>query len=264
MTSSVSKGQHFWRDLMTTDPERAEAFYAGLFGWSYRRHEMDEGRVYRVIQHAGGELGGIMGLDDAGLAPVQIPPHWMTYVLAPDVDATTARAAELGATVYAPPMDIPGIGRFSVIADPQGAILAPMSTLYSVPDPTADVPVGGVVWNELLASDIDSAIVFYTDLLGYGSQKHDMGEDRTYVTLTLASHPDAPMVAGIGPKGPRMPVSAWGIYFRVAKMDDARSRIEELGGKNHTDIRTVPGTGRMSVVEDPTGAFFSILEPDAM
>jgi predicted enzyme related to lactoylglutathione lyase len=85
-----------------------------------------------------------------------------------------------------------------------------------------------------------------------------------YVLVKLSTDESAPLIAGIGAKGPRMPVAAWGIYVRVANMEASRARVEELGGQNHTGIMTVPGTGRMSVVTDPTGAFFSILEPEAM
>jgi hypothetical protein len=50
-----------------------------------------------------------------------VPPHWLVYFAVADCDASTERAHELGATVKVPPSDIPGVGRFSMLADPQGA-----------------------------------------------------------------------------------------------------------------------------------------------
>jgi predicted enzyme related to lactoylglutathione lyase len=52
---------------------------------------------------------------------MQAPPHWLVYIGTDDVDATTARAKELGATIHVEPMDIPNVGRFSVLQDPAGA-----------------------------------------------------------------------------------------------------------------------------------------------
>jgi predicted enzyme related to lactoylglutathione lyase len=270
MPDTSAQGQFIWRDLTTSDPDKAEAFYTQLFGWTVvhqeTRRESGGSVTYRVISNAGTEMGGIMGTADAGLSPDQVPSHWLSHIYVTDVDAIAARARELGGVVHSEPQDIPGVGRFAVIADPQGGMFSALSVLMPNPgnDPTADVPLGGVVWNELLTGDIDGAIAFYTDLFGYKAQSMDVEGYGRYVLLTLGSHEASPMIAGIGAKGPRMPMAAWGLYVRVANMEEARDRIAELGGQNHTGIMTVPGTGRMSVVQDPTGAFFSIMEPEAM
>ena len=50
-----------------------------------------------------------------------VPPHWSMYVTVADCDERAARATQLGGKLYMPPTDIPNVGRFSVIADPQGA-----------------------------------------------------------------------------------------------------------------------------------------------
>jgi predicted enzyme related to lactoylglutathione lyase len=266
MSESSRQGQFIWRDLTTSDPEKAGAFYTQLFGWTVRPQEMGNGVTYRVISNAGVEMGGIMGTADAGLSPDQVPSHWLSHILVNDVDAIAVRAGELGGTVHSEPQDIPGVGRFAVIADPQGGTFSALSVLApdAGVDPTADVPQGGVVWNELLTGDIDGAVAFYTALFGYEAQAQDVQDYGQYVLLKLGAATDGPPIAGIGPKGPRMAVAAWGVYFRVANIEEARARIAELGGQNHTDIIHIPRTGRMSVVTDPTGAFFSVLEPEAM
>jgi predicted enzyme related to lactoylglutathione lyase len=56
-------------------------------------------------------------------------PHWLPYVMTSDADKTIARAKECGATIVVGPADIPGIGRFGVIRDPTGAVLATMKPL---------------------------------------------------------------------------------------------------------------------------------------
>jgi len=66
-----------------------------------------------------GPLGGVMKLPD-DLAKQGVPPHWMAHVQVDDVDATAKLATELGDKVCKDPTDIPTVGRFSVLADPQG------------------------------------------------------------------------------------------------------------------------------------------------
>jgi len=77
-----------------------------------------EGTTYTIFQRAGGtDVAGCMQLQEGSPAP----PHWLVYIGTQDVDATTARAKELGATVFVEPTDIPNMGRFSVLQDPAGA-----------------------------------------------------------------------------------------------------------------------------------------------
>ena len=52
------------------------------------------------------------------------PSHWMSYLEVEDVDGRTAEARKLGAAVHVPPTDVPGVGRFSLLQDPQGASFA--------------------------------------------------------------------------------------------------------------------------------------------
>jgi uncharacterized protein len=114
-----AEGVFVWDELHTSDVDAAKTFYGDVFGWSAR--DMDMGTMtYTMFERAGGG-------DAAGCAPlegVQAPPHWLAYLGTDDVDASTARAKELGATVFVEPADIPGVGRFSVLQDPAGATFA--------------------------------------------------------------------------------------------------------------------------------------------
>ena len=105
-----------WADLMTADPGRAEKFYAGVFGWKFDRGE--KGGDYLHIKNGEEYIGGI---PPAGAGGPGIPPHWSLYYLVTDCDASTAKATSLGAKVYMPPTTIEGVGRWSVLADAQGA-----------------------------------------------------------------------------------------------------------------------------------------------
>ena len=112
-------GAFSWNELMTTDPAAAAEFYGQLFGWSFDTMDVGTG-PYRVIKAAGTAMGGMMAMppDAQGM-----PPVWGSYVTVSDADATGERCKALGGKVLVGPMDIPTVGRFVVLQDPQGAVI---------------------------------------------------------------------------------------------------------------------------------------------
>lgn len=113
-------GAFSWCELMTTDAEAAKAFYTKLFGWDSEDMPMP-GMTYTVVKAGGNGIGGIMAIPKEAQGK---PPAWGPYVTVDDVDLTAKIAVQLGAKLCVPPQDIPGVGRFSVIQDPQGAALS--------------------------------------------------------------------------------------------------------------------------------------------
>ncbi|HEY8459877.1 MAG TPA: VOC family protein [Blastocatellia bacterium] len=113
-------GSACWGELATTDVKTAGAFYSSLFGWSLK--ESADGMPYVEFSNQGKAIGGMRPLDDAqdqGAAS-----RWSVYFAVEDCDATAKKAEELGATLRVPPTDIPNIGCFAVIRDPQGAFFS--------------------------------------------------------------------------------------------------------------------------------------------
>jgi predicted enzyme related to lactoylglutathione lyase len=113
-------GMISWSELMTNDLTAAKNFYSELFGWNFEQactSEMD----YTIVKSNDREIAGMMALppEDA-----KAPPSWGTYVTVDDVDATASKAEKLGAKIVVPPQDIPQVGRFCVLRDPQGAFIA--------------------------------------------------------------------------------------------------------------------------------------------
>ena len=121
-------GTFSWCELITTDVEAAKAFYSQLFGWTMEpvTHEANEGMQYNLVKVDGTEIGGIMAVP--AHAP-GMPPCWGAYVTVDDVDAAAGKAGELGGDVVVPLTDIPGVGRFCVIRDPQGATISMITYL---------------------------------------------------------------------------------------------------------------------------------------
>ncbi|HEX4166394.1 MAG TPA: VOC family protein [Bryobacteraceae bacterium] len=122
-TPAVS-GNWLWNELHTSEPASALSFYEKVVGFSHRTMDMGPGNQYHILSRDGVDRGGITGHLRAGA-----PPHWLPYVAVDDVDATIARAKQRGATIPMAPEDIPGIGRFGVLQDPTGAVLAVMKPL---------------------------------------------------------------------------------------------------------------------------------------
>jgi predicted enzyme related to lactoylglutathione lyase len=114
-------GAFCWADLSTSDTARAQKFYSDLFGWKISPGEGKDASGYLHIMNGDRMIGGIQPASERN---PNAPPHWLIYFYVADVDASAAKAKELGATFFVPPMTIEGVGRMAVMADPQGAVSA--------------------------------------------------------------------------------------------------------------------------------------------
>jgi predicted enzyme related to lactoylglutathione lyase len=113
-------GSFCWNELLTTDVGAARAFYGRLFGWRHQEMDMGPSGTYTIWTRGAEHVGGCAALPPP-LLRTGCPPHWLAYVEVADVDAAAKQAAALGGRLHHGPADIPGIGRFAVLADPQGA-----------------------------------------------------------------------------------------------------------------------------------------------
>ena len=112
-----------WSELITTDVDAAKSFYGEVFNWTFEDAPM-EGMTYTLFNANGKEIGGIMPTPEQAEG---MPPAWGLYITVDDVDATAEKAVGLGAKISMPPSDIPEVGRFCVLQDPQGAYISIIS-----------------------------------------------------------------------------------------------------------------------------------------
>ena len=119
-------GVFSWNELLTTNVSAAKAFYREALGWELEDMSTP-GIPYTIAKKGNREVAGIMAIPDNNPG---MPPNWGSYVTVDDVDARVARVKSLGGRLCHGPQDIPNIGRFAVIADPQGAMLT-MITYYN-------------------------------------------------------------------------------------------------------------------------------------
>jgi predicted enzyme related to lactoylglutathione lyase len=117
-------GTWVWNELHTTNPTQALAFYENVLGFTHRSMDMGPAGTYHIVSKGGVDRGGV-----TSHLPPGAQPHWMPYVSVGDPDATIARAKRLGATIPMSPEDIPGVGRFGILQDPTGAVLAMLKPL---------------------------------------------------------------------------------------------------------------------------------------
>ncbi len=116
-------GSISWSELITSDIPAAKKFYGELFGWTFEDMPMEE-MTYSVFKANDDEAGGIMPFPPD--AP-PMPPAWGLYITVDDVDDVVEKASGMGAKVAMPPNDIPDVGRFCVLQDPQGAYISIIS-----------------------------------------------------------------------------------------------------------------------------------------
>lgn len=109
-----------WNELMTTDTAVDGEFYSRVFGWG--RDTQNFGPMeYTMFSNGERPAGGMLKITPE-MGP--IPPNWLVYFAVDNCDAMVQKATELGGTVMKPAEDIPGIGRFAILTDPQNAVFA--------------------------------------------------------------------------------------------------------------------------------------------
>jgi len=247
--ASVNKGQFVWYEDMTKDPGEAIAFYSDVVGW---KTEPFQGSDYTMWVSQQGPLGGVMKAQEEA---AKAPASWLAHVQVDDVDATVARARQLGGRIYKEATDIPSVGRFAVIADPQGAAI-------SVFTPSEDMPLhdltkeGEFCWNELVTSDAGAAFKFYSALFGWKIlEEMEMGPAGTYRIFGVGDK----RLGGImtRPKDHPSP-PAWLYYAETGDLDAALRRATSKGAKVLNGPMEVPGGARIAQLQDPQGAAFAL------
>jgi hypothetical protein len=120
MAMGRAHGTFAWNDLLTTDVEKAKAFFAATLGWTFEDFSL-EGRPYFVIRSGDAMVGGLGSLETGDVETTQ--SYWIAFVEVTDLDERFATALENGAIAIRPPHDVEGIGRVCVLRDPTGAAL---------------------------------------------------------------------------------------------------------------------------------------------
>jgi uncharacterized protein len=250
-----SHGRFVWYELMTTDMESAKAFYANVVGWR-ARDASTPGPAYSLLTVGDSPVAGVMNLPSEARR-TGLPPHWIGYVAVDDVDAAVDRTRQLGGSVRVPPADVPGISRFSVVADPQMATLALVKGLKSGQAQSAELGAPGRVgWHELLAADWENAFAFYGELFGWQKAESHVGVMGAYQGFSAGGE----TIGGMFTKPATLPLPFWLYYFNTDDILAAAKRVEAGGGQILYGPTAVPGGALIVHCTDPQGAIFALLD----
>lgn len=254
VATSTLLGRPLWYELMTTDMNAAEAFYKNVVGWTAAAFPGSP-EPYTLLRRSG-------DLPVAGVMPkpkeIEGPPFWSMYVGVPNLEKAAAHISRLGGKECSPVIDVPTIGRMQMMSDPQGAafyIYQPAPS--SDPRPEGPAVEGEGSWHELMTTDAQAAMTFYSDVFGWQpSETMDMGEMGKY---HMFNRPHG-MIGGMMNKPPEMAAVPpnWQIYFLVPDIQAAVERIKANGGQILNGPMEVPGGDWIVNAMDPQGAAFSL------
>ena len=251
---SDSHGRFVWYELMTTDLEAANAFYAEVVGWRTGEASMPVSR-YTLFTAGDVSTAGLINLPQDATTQ-GAAPQWVGYVSVDDVDAAVHRVKELDGTVYVPPTDVADVSRFSVVTDPQMATFV----LVKWRDPGRQLPIqsgalGHVGWHELLTIDWERAFAFYREIFGWQKVAADAGPIGTYLQFSA----EGQTIGGMCNKPATAPASFWLYYFNVADIGAALDRVRAGGGEILEGPSDIPGGGRVARCADPQSAMFALI-----
>jgi uncharacterized protein len=248
-------GDFIWYELVTTNARKAAEFYRSFLDWNVTNAEGVEFE-YLILSAGEEDVAGMMNLPTAEDGSYQGSPGWLGYIGVDDVDESVERIVAAGGKVMLAPMDVPGVGRMAMMADPQGVPFYVMRGAVDDPSHAFDgQKVGHCNWNELTAEDPGAALEFYQDLFGWKKDETvPMGELGEY---QLFNNGDA-AIGGVMGRMDESP-AAWLYYFGVGPIDRAVEAAQEAGGRLLAGVHEVPGGGFIAVFQDPQGAYFGMV-----
>jgi predicted enzyme related to lactoylglutathione lyase len=248
---SYKPGSFVWAELATTDPEAAKKFYGDMFGWSYFDAPMPQG-VYTLFQIGGDDVAAVYQ------AHAGMPPNWGVYFSTDDVDASAAKAKELGADFLMPPADIGDPGKMAILKDPRGVPFSLWQAKNKI-GATYGGPLGQIMWPEISSNDPTATAAFYGALFGWTTRPESDLDKAQYAEWQHNGQSIGGLLPMIGEQWKGVP-EYWGVYVTVADCDERAANAEKLGGKICVPPRDIPNTGRFSMISDPQGARINIIQ----
>jgi predicted enzyme related to lactoylglutathione lyase len=247
------KGKFAWYELMTNDTKAAGKFYSDVVGWSTHEMPSDGGSVYTTFNLGSAGMAGMM----------HNPGHtaWVGYISVEDVDAHVDKIVEAGGKLWRPATDVPGMLRFAVMSDPQGAAIVVFTANPAMPTPDRPAPPapGTIGWHELYTSDLEAGYAFYNQLFGWNKLNDmDMGPMGVYRIFDEGDHKEMGD-GGMMTKADHIPASSWNFYFNVDSIKAAIERVKSGGGQVLNGPTQVPGGSWIIQGKDPQGAMFSLV-----
>jgi predicted enzyme related to lactoylglutathione lyase len=240
---------------MTSDPERARAFYSQLFGWTAEEPNEEFGGYFNFACRGARVSGGMKAMPDAG-----VPDVWSIYLATDDAAKTAESATAHGGQVVVEPMAVGDLGTMGFVIDAGGAGIGmwqPGSFAGLELVDESSTPA----WFELHTRDYDASLDFYRQVFGWETQT--MGDSPEF-RYTVAKDGEE-QVAGVMDASGFLPEGVpahWSVYFRTDDVDATVARALELGGSVIQPPEDTP-YGRLTTLADPMGAAFKLIGPNS-
>lgn len=248
------QGQFSWVDLAAYNLADARKFYEQMFGWTTKDVDTQGGPPYVQCYRNGQRVAGMGEMPEAMKAQ-RMPPVWSSYIHVNDINATVAKVAELGGQVTMPVMQILDYGWMTFFQDPTGGHVGLWQKNTHGGAEIIGVP-GSYCWNELATRDLDRAQEFFAKLLGW-EYEDSTGGNHPYKIIRCHGC----QIGGIIQMDEQWgnAPAYWMVYFTVADIDQSTQKLTELGGTICVPTFPIP-VGRMSVVSDPQGGTFTLIQ----
>lgn len=255
--NNYPQGVFCWAELCTRNWKEGKAFYTSLFGWGSDDQPIGDDEYYTMLQKQGDDIAAMYQMPQAQIND-ELPGYWLTYIAVEDVDACAIKAKELGAQIIAGPHNVMDAGRMLMLKDTAGATVA----LWQGNEHIGCKRPGELTtpyWHEMATRDTTASSNFYCELLGWKSQLKPM-DGMDYTLFLIGDKP----VAGMIEMTDEWPVDVpphWMIYFAVDSCDSYVDKAVDLGAQVCVPATDIEDVGRFSVICDPQGSVFSIIEP---
>ncbi len=247
-------GRFVWFELLTSDPRAAIRFYTEAIGWKAEAF----GDSYTMFVSGQGPLGGVAQLPELA-KQAGAPPYWQANIEVEDLAAAVAKVTDLGGRIIHSE-NVPDVGNFAVIADPQGAVVSLFTPARSMPSHDA-AQNAEFSWHELVTTDHNAAFLFYGALLGWEKMgEHDMGDMGSYILWGR----EGKQLGGMMNIPPGVPMRPGWLYYVTAI--DFEATLELAKAKGATVLNgphDVPGGMRIVQLRDPQGAAFAFVSTPA-
>jgi predicted enzyme related to lactoylglutathione lyase len=243
-------GKFVWADLVTDDVAAASTFYQELFGWSFH----NSGN-YLIALNAEHPICGMFQRPRPKDESVQ--PRWFAYMSVSNVQKAERAVNRLGGRVLAAPQKMPKRGEQAIFADPEGAVFGVIRSNSHDPEDFLPDP-GDWIWIQLLSRDGLKASEFYRGVGGYDIVTNTESGRLSDYLLSSEGYARA-AVRTIPPENEKVQPS-WLLFVRVTNLTDAIAKARRLGGG--VLLEPNPGllSGKVAVINDPTGAAVGLLE----
>lgn len=259
MSNAKRPSEFVWYELHTPDAKAAAEFYSKALGWAIEDAKMPD-KTYLIALTGERMVGGLLEKPKAefGAGAEMKTPMWIGYVGVENVDESAKSIVDGGGRLHKGPENIPGVGRFAVMADAQGAIFCVFQPTAGQPNrPTpANGLAGTFGWSELSAVDWEAVWPLYAKEFGWTESQ---AMDRKEMGLYQMFNAEDLMLGAMMNRANKLQAPAWLYYVNVDDADLTAARIKDAGGQVVHGPVAVPTGERVAVCVDVQGGPFGIV-----